>query len=99
MKHEIKKTIVKVFTGKHRNWAIVTMTMLALLIATAVVSSVQVRITAEQPSTFAQSQDGGKSAGVPNVGGQPGTDGQPGAGNPAQGPSTGSGGTDSGGTA
>jgi hypothetical protein len=55
MKHDVKTILIKAFTGKHRNWAIVLTTLLALLITTGIISSVQVRITAEQPSTYAQS--------------------------------------------
>ena len=73
MKHDVKTILIKAFTGKHRNWAIVLTTLLALLITTGIVSSVQVRITAEQPSTYAQSPNGDRSAGVPNVGSQSGT--------------------------
>ena len=68
MKHDVKTILIKAFTGKHRNWAIVLTTLLALLITTGIVNSVQVRITAEQPSTYAQSPNDDRSAGVPNTG-------------------------------
>ena len=70
MKHDIKTILAKAFTGKHRNWAIVLTTLMALLITSGIVSSVQVRITAEQPSTYAQSPNGDRSASVPNDGSQ-----------------------------
>src|SRR6476661_8432880 len=92
MKHDVKAILIKAFTGKHRDWAIVLTTLLALLITTGIVSSVQVRITAEQPSTYAQSPNGDKSAGVPNVGSQSGTNqgaGKSGAGTVDQAPGAG----------
>src|SRR6476646_10173313 len=63
MMHEIKQTLTKLFTGKYRNWVIVAVTLLILLAATAIMGSVQVRVSSQQPATYAQSSD--KSADVP----------------------------------
>lgn len=69
MKHEIRKTIRKLLMGHNRTWMVVVLTLLALLAATAIMGSVHVRISADQPSIYAAGGQG-KTVSVPPTNGQ-----------------------------